>query len=167
MRKSLWIIAVLFVAMGAPIAHAQTFNADFTCAACAYVPIPTNNPITFPLTSGADILDFTYDGYAASVNLMTGGAGDITYGDTITWGIAENETQYFINIYDNGGYSQSTGFSSAEGIGAGEDGPLTFAPATAVTPEPSTASLMLIGLGSFVAMMVMRKRSARGLFQSS
>jgi PEP-CTERM motif len=165
MRKYLWVIPVLFLfaAIGAPNAHAQTYNAVYTCIACTYLPIPTNNPITFPI-SGSTFLDYTFDGIPLANQLIPLDSA----GDQYSWTtFVQDPTTEIIIITDETniiGTSGSNQFPTLAGC-SGCFGSLSFTPATTVTPEPDTAVLWLTGIG--LLGFVMRKRIAQGHQQAT
>jgi hypothetical protein len=165
MRKtSLTIpLVLLFAAIGAPNAQAQTYDAVYTCeTSCAYIPAPTNNPITFPLTDPLGTpLAYTFDGNALDTSLS-----EIdNSGDTYIWevNVGPDGTDY-ISIVDSASGSTfiSADFPAIPSSDVANDmGFLLFAPTstTTVTPEPGTAVLWLTGIG---LAFLMRKRIAKG-----
>jgi hypothetical protein len=161
MRKSLWIIlVVLVVAVGAPIAHADSFTATFTCnAPCTST--PTAPTVSFP--SPTTITE-TWAGFSASIPLA---AGDLPT-DTYTWSnqlldlIAGNFIDFTILDANTGDHPDVTISTPFRLIPAVDSGTITFT--TVAAPEPGTVGLMLLGIGSVFAL---RKRTGQGLSQAS
>ena len=151
MRKSLWIIlAISFLVLGAPDAHADSYTATFI-GGCCFVP-PAASDVTFPAPTLTIHEQVTF--------VITLPAIDSPR-DTYTWQVGIDglpapgpcETCEF-EIFDN-----TTNERSEEDLGSNfthitvtAGGPLVFTP----TPEPSSIVLMLFGAG---VLLVMRKRS--------
>lgn len=159
MRKSSWIILLLFVAIGAPTAHADSYSATFTCTGVCYGYVPTAPDVTFPTPNFTTI---TYD-------------GDVMYDLTISNSFAlPTDTYYWVaqvgvnpsmpdtldmcvedvTLATYCFYSTIIGLSGA--LPQQESGSLVFS--AVATPEPSSVAFMLGGIG-FV--LVMRKRAAQ------
>jgi hypothetical protein len=167
MRKSLWItLAVLVVAVGAPNAHAGSFNATFTVDPCPIMlgstclgntPTVNNNPIVFPLPGD---LSFTWDGQTFIFSFANLGAGDsYTWSASAATDIASYGTTLFTITDTTQSYSQTSSQVVTCPIGCPnidntDSGTLSFAPVGASVPEPSSVALMLAGIG---VLLVTRK----------
>jgi hypothetical protein len=148
MRKSLWIIlAVLFVAIGAPNAHADSFAPTFTGG-------PTAPDVTFP----SPTLTISFDGITFTIVL---GSADLP-GDQYTWteasfpdGLGGDNLFNVRDVTTNDfqGDEVDTDFRTSGGSGN-----LTFTSTSVAAPEPSSVALLLLGIGLVFAM---RKRNSR------
>lgn len=145
MRKSLWIapVLLLFAAIGAPNAHADSYTPTFTCTGtCAY--LPTAPDVSFPAPVTVDV---TYDSTLFVITLASGDSPSDAYDWTayesgvlpVDFGIDDTTT----------GDVESVGVMSKSPTLA-EEGTLTFA-----APEPGSFALMLVGVG---IVFLMRKR---------
>ena len=163
MRKSLWIIlVVLVVAVGAPIAHADSFSVTFTNTLTT-VAAPTASDVTFP----SPTLDIMWQGLAFALTLPSSSLPT----DTYSWllpGFSCSIPPNTVCVAEIGIVDSTTGVSTDSnqvvvpatfGLGGG---PLTFASVAA--PEPSSVALMLLGVGLVIAM---RKRTGAGLSRAS
>ncbi len=163
MRKLLWIIlavlAVLFVAIGAPNAHADTFPATFTCTGTC-VSVPTAPDVSFPSPT---TLTENWNTFTFAVGLLSGSAPS----DAYIWQnqlapvptIPGTLSVSFLIFDTTRGSTSGAGFFVASALSPQLDsGVLSFA-----VPEPSSVALMLAGIGF---LRVMRKRFAQGLHQS-
>jgi hypothetical protein len=162
MRKSVWImLAVLLVAIGAPNARADAFTPVFTTNGCSGTCLlPTAPDVTFPSPTTMDVtFGNTSDGTITSVAIPSGDAA----GDAYSWS-AQNvltSVSFILSDVTNAGTTFScNGF--VDRTGALSCGTLTFSAVTA--PEPSSAALMLLGVG---VLFVLRKRIGQGLPQAS
>jgi hypothetical protein len=164
MRKSLWIIlTVLFGAVGAPNAHADSYTATFTCTGtCGSTPSSTT--ATFSPSGPNSVGVFTWDSVSWSFLLPTNALPTDSYswfaftdtsatGDThfLTFRITDLTLSSFPNDVDLNSLCPSLqacqiGFESNLGV-------LNFSPV--VTPEPSSITLMLAGIG---LLLVLGKR---------
>ncbi len=150
MRKSLWIITVLvFAAIGAPNAHADSFTVTFTCQApCGSLPTAPGI-VSFP---GPTIV-VTYDSTVFSLTLSS--TPPDTPSDTYDW-----------YAYESGGVpvdfeilDTSTGDDELVGVKSigptlSDEGQLTFV----ATPEPSSLALASTALGVFGLVGLIRRR---------
>ena len=162
MRKSLWItLAVLLVAIGAPLAHADSFTytytdtadgVSWTTAAISAVTMETSVP-------GADLTASSNSGVfmgcvTASVILDRGGIGGTTtiFSGTCPAPIIHNIDGFALTDY------------STPGTYFGSPGDTLVVTAAVAAPEPSSVALMLLGVG---LVFVMRKRIGQRLPQAS
>ena len=159
MRKSLWIIPVLLVAIGAPIASADPVNlCTFTTTPGGDLVLGTNKPLTDSATLGRlcsypGTLTFTLiDVFGKATSFQFGDVNSVTAMGTfpITGPIPDVAGTYkWIATYTpkNGGPFKS----KAE---------IQEVKKKLAVPEPATDALMLAGIGF---LLVMRKRCASGL----
>ena len=183
MRKSLWImLAVLLVAIAAPNAHADTVTLDISGtlsangdASCSASGCTLGGDIVINNTTGAIISeDVTVSGESPSVGPFTrnfgiGTLSGLTYltigdsGDNILNLVFSTPTEGSLIGYTGGPISPITAMSCGTGcILRLTSGTLTQ-PSVAA-PEPSSASLLLLGIG---LALVMRKRIGQRLSQAS
>jgi hypothetical protein len=152
MRKSLWSIPVLllFIAVAAPNAHANTlYAATFTCQApCGSLPTAPN--VLFPAPATIDV---TYDLTPFSITLALGDKPTDTY-DWMAYESSGVPVDFEI-VDTTTGDMESMGVMSKSPVQS-DEGTLTF-----TTPEPSSVGLMLIGIG-LLGLMLMRKRIPLG-----
>ena len=161
MRKPLWIIlALLFAAIGAPNARADSFVPTFTCAGTC-VSVPTAPDVSFPTPT---TIEFTWFTTMFSIALPT---GDLPT-DMYAWDVAaintapETSFEEIFTIFDDNTNQQGSvscfgdlAHPSVACEFGGGSGSLSFAPVA--TPEPSSVALMLAGI---VLLWGMRKRIA-------
>ena len=165
MRKSLWImLAILFVAIGAPNAHAD--STDYTLS--FILAMNGGSPNAF--SGGTVVLDNTTDTYTTFLVDWNGLSWDFS-GNTSanipttgSWGGCALPGSTIC-----GGGSAELGIGSAFLVSSGitsesskVEGTYTLTPVGA--PEPSSVALMLLGVG---LVFVMRKRIGQGLPQAS
>jgi len=159
MRKSLWIVPVLFAAIVVPNAKADpiTVNYDFEC--CDKVPATakvTDLSVVFNAPVGADAgVDF---GEASGCDKV------------ISTGLF-NAIEVICTTITPGDHIVLTGVRAAASILSAKwsvtDGKLLFfkaTPVTTPTPEPATGGLMLLGIG---VLLVTRKRIGQGRPQAT
>jgi hypothetical protein len=158
MRKSLWIIlTVLLVVIAVPNAYGDAFTPVFTTVGCSGTCLlPTADDVTFTLFGTIDV---TFDG--VPFTLVTLGLPS----DTYTWAGSVSTGNVGFVIFDvSQGAPPITCFGSATASLVASCGGLTFAAVAVGTPEPSSAGLMLLGVG---LVFVMRKRIGHGLPRAS
>jgi hypothetical protein len=163
MRKSLWIIlTVLVVAVAAPVAHADSFTATFTCnTPCTST--PTAPDVSFPAPT---FLSETWDGFSFDHFLA---AGDLptdqyTWENILTGELGSSFSIGFLltDLTSGNASAFSQHHSGTPPPDAHDRGTLAFTAVAA--PEPGSVGLILLGLG--VVFMV-RKRTGQGLSQAS
>jgi len=171
MRKSLWILlGALFVAFGAPCAHADGMQPCGSCQDFTYTYTVTGNPALY----GATI---TTIGMPAITGLTILTPADLS-SYSLTGSYYSGNLVEFILDYDNDGAqaivtSDGTGFSTYIGddkfplpdysslvVASNLNDTLTVT----LTPEPGTFGLLLLGIGST---FVMRKLMASRLGQAT
>jgi hypothetical protein len=151
MRKSSWIVlVVLFLTAGAPSVRADSYTATFSCTTpCGS--LPTAGPVTFPSPGSIDV---SYYGYSFPLHL--GGE----FGDTYSW-VAINTTTLIsplptlsFDIFDEtrgvDEYLVIFVPSDFTLLNSRESGTLVFS--TIATPESSSLTLLLVGVGALVAL---------------
>jgi hypothetical protein len=150
MRKSLWIIlTVLVLAVGAPIAHADSFEPFFTTMGCVGVcALPTATDVVFPAPTTMDV---TFDGVSAEVSIPSGDEST----DDYAWYASVVGSSLNFLLIDTVGPGIPDGCQGYTGCGT-----LSFAPvSTPTSPEPSSGVLMLLGV---VLVLRLRRRNSRG-----
>ena len=152
---------MLLVVIAAPSAHADSFAPIFTTNGCTGTCLlPTALDVTFPSPTTMDVTFGHFGGGTiTSVAIPSGDAA----GDVYSWSAQELATSvsFILSDVTNGGTTFSCdGF--VDRTGALSCGTLSFAAVTA--PEPSSATLMLVGVG---LAFVMRKRIGQRLPQAS
>ena len=173
MRKSLWaILAVLWGAIGAPNAYADSFTAIFTCSPGPCVSTPTATALFVPGTLTIEnftVFATTFPPFSSSIPQPT---------DTFTWLAYSTDPSnplltplvgFLFTDLTKGGAGLGTN-DLVDFLSCGrhptnctlEGGALTFVPVAA--PELSSVGLMLTGIG---LLLVMRKRIAQGLHQAT
>ena len=166
MPKSLWILlAVLVVAIYGPAAQANTFTPTYTCYGACVGSVPTAPDVTFPsptsITETWDTVTLTIDLTVAGVLPTDAWGWESIYFPTslptVYWEV--NEWVFDLSRGDNFLNYTLVAPGSLGPTVINDSGPLTFTPTTVVTPEPSLAGLMLLGIG-FLA--VMRKHIVPG-----
>lgn len=148
MKKYLLIIALLFVVIGTPNAHATSFTPTFTCdfGVCNFG-LPTAPVVMFPAPT---TITETWNGVTVAIAL----AGVDSPGDVYTWTNFSPDSMSTLFEIANNANGNTDGFfdtSQATTAGAFDNGTLTFAPAgSVVTPEPATwiyaITAVLLGL---------------------
>lgn len=175
MRKSFWIaLAVLFVSIGAPNAHADTMStfdvsgnalntSGGSLGTCAsFATCTFSGTLTIDVTGGTvTAADITFPGLAAFTDLGTSGP----FGKTGLWELVEgNGSGLGAEALDllfttSEAPASLVGFTGGSILGievfAPATGPILYfnligaiTPATTATPEPSSLMLMLGGLGA-------------------
>lgn len=137
MRKSVWVIALFFLAIGAPNAHADSYaDATFTCDASC-VDVPTDPVVTFP----GPTIPVSFFGETFDITLDPSDEDT----DTYTWGVGLNGSSWDFVITDttNGESDTSPWFADGPDGTPYGSGSVCF---TSV-PEPSSGSLLLLGVG--------------------
>lgn len=156
MRKSLWIILiVLFAAIGAPNARADSFAASFTCTSITCGILPTASDVSFPTPTTINIT------FAGEVSISFDLPSADSFHDSYSWAeVAVSSATPLFTIWDHTtGTIQSTLLPLCTVCGITysppESGALAFTAVPVVTPEPSSVALILAGVG---LVFVMRKR---------
>jgi hypothetical protein len=163
MRKSFWIIpAVLFVVIGVPNAHADSFTATFTCTgSCSSTPSSTTGTFTpsGPNSLGAFTWDtvswgpfilpadwLPTDSYSWVGFLDTTATGATNF---LTFRITDLNVSPLLNIVQSDKLCPTLQACQTNF----DFGVLSFSPVT--TPEPRSVALLLAGIA---LLLVMRKR---------
>jgi hypothetical protein len=157
MRKSLWImLAVLFVAIGAPSAQADAIGLG---------DIPGGTVI---LGSGGKLTDgATLSGGMSPTGTITFVLYDPSNSVVDTETVPVNGDGTYSTLVGYGPTVAGTYFWSASYSGDSNNGGLQVSGTESVistVPEPSTVALMLLGVG---ILFVMRKRISQGLPQAT
>jgi len=191
MRKSLWIVALLFAAIGAPNAQAQTAIPTFTCTAawtfttydspttpCPIIPtagaVDFSSPVPVLGISYGDVGAWTIVLNASGTAPCCGEGGVPAPGDSYSWGTDCFPGSIVVSPYCYFSVTITSPFGTTYGLilptyvsqsvfdsYPDEDGTLTFA---VVTPELGTAVLWLTGIG--LVLVMTRKRIAQDLPQA-
>jgi hypothetical protein len=188
MRKSLWImLAVLLVAIAAPIAHADNPSGllDFSCSTCTgsasfgaggtapfvgsgidLTLISATNPGSPDLVGDEFALAFNTGTGAISLTEITGGSSFDLSGTLTPFTctpIPGGESCPVVATFN--GLGSATGnvsfLTTTSSLGAA--GSVVGAGLSVTTSEPSSVALMLLGVG---ILFVMRKRIGQGLPQA-
>jgi hypothetical protein len=170
MRKSSWIfLVVLFMAIGAPNAHADSFDFTVTGATSGSGTLTTNPPSggTFLVTGITGVFGDPSLGNSSPItSLVAPGTGPFSNTNLIPLDASglsfftENNTEWTILFSDEFIVNEI----EMTITGPIEDTltPITFT--VVATPEPSSVALMLAGIG---LVFVMRKRIGQSLPQPS
>lgn len=165
MKKLLYLVPalLLFAMIAAPNARADSYTPNFSCQpGCPDGP-PTAPNVTFS-PGEPTAISVTAEGgldpanpvpVPVNLSLPAADAPDDTY--SWVFGVIfgdYNTGDSFFNIYDETNGSQ-VGITFSQGYDTAVQGPLTFTPASAATPEPAPVILMLCGVG---LVFFMRKR---------
>jgi hypothetical protein len=187
MRKSLWImLAVLLVAIAAPIAHADSTPSGllgFSCSSCTGLVTfssgdvgsgidltlgSATNPGSPSLLGDEFALAFNTNTGAISLTEVTGGGGFDLSGTLTTFNCTVVGSQdtcavgaTFDGITDTGNVN-FLNTTSSFGIAGSVVGATMSV--TVPAPEPAEGGLVLLGVG---ILLLMRKRFAHGLPQAS
>jgi len=153
MRKSLWIIPLLFAAIVVPYANADSITdpsviTKFECCNGAKVPIHD-----LEITFNAPITAFIHN---LGLKCTTKGVGTGTVTVTCTEAISVGDIVVTSETSD--GKFAFAFWTDANGA------TVATATPTSATPEPATDGLMLLGIG---LVFVMRKRIGQGLSRTS
>jgi hypothetical protein len=173
MRKSLWILlAVLVVAIGAPVAYADSVNFAVNGSA------PDGSIITGTITidttlaviTAADVI-FGPPASTTQTNVVSQGQ-DFYIAGQYGGGIrnASNTIDFNFSFPDGGtlvGYAGGTGFGNLFNLTANTAYDIGTTYALAPVPEPGTLALMLSGVGLVGLMLGMRKRHGQGLLHQA
>jgi hypothetical protein len=174
MRRALWVVlTVLFVAIGVPNSHADSFTPIFTCGLCVST-LPTAPDVSFPAPVTIDI---TWENTLFVFSLPS---AQLT--DFITWmGVTppgpsqSGFASFTINDGEPGVILvpiavvapylfELDGNNNCLNCNIIDIGRLQFAPAESPSapsvPEPSSVVLILAGIGFLLVMM--QKRLAQG-----
>ncbi len=163
MRRALWmILAVLFVAIGAPSSHADSYTPVFTCSLCTSA-LPTAPDVSFGPSSTIDI---TWENTLFVFSLEAFDPGIVVTWDGRTPFLAQSGTAGFglFLFVDSAPFVyQLDSDGNCLNCDVFDRGTMSFAPDDAPsTPEPSSIVLMLAGIGFLpVAMRKRQKVAAR------
>lgn len=162
-RKSLWIVglflAVLITGFSAPSANADTAaDVSFTCStSCAGV--PSDPLVTFPSPN------IPINFYGQDFNVILNSLDKS--GDTYTWEVESNGSNWYFLINDltDGFSDQGPSFSISQFGDPFGNGGVEFK--GVATPEPSSASLLLVGLGVAFLAWKLRERNGQAAANSA
>ncbi len=181
MRKSSWLIILLFAATGAPKARADSYAATFTCSAasvCNAQITPTAPDVTFP---SPEINETWTDSETVFVSTLILSPLDsptdayswinTTFPDPGSIALLDFTMQITDLTTDTSEMMSGATIANPDdsGQGVSDFGNLTFTHITptgkspATTPEPNSFFLMLTGIG---LVFVMQKRIRQGLPQA-
>ncbi len=179
MRKSLWIVPVLFLALGMPLAHADvmtTYDINFTCTSGATCILPTSGTFTYDQTTEAfTTFNVVWDGSTINFDSVANAGphiqgtklsclGSATGGaETLLLMTSCPFTTYEPWLAPSGGTfaftvsTDGTDYASIRtgSLSSGDTQSWGNFTVTEVTPEPATCLLMLTGIG--VLLLTMRK----------
>jgi hypothetical protein len=166
MRKSLWIVPVLllFAAIGAPDAHADSYTVQFTCIfTCGPTPVQTGI-LSFVSEAVPGVVDLTWDGAAFSVPILE---ANVPIEDG--WDCGEMEPALFgcgfiadFSTSTGGGLAFGGGFATCTTCAnVADSGSMSFTAISA--PEPASLALLLAGIAF---LLVMRRRFGQELRSS-
>jgi hypothetical protein len=161
MRRALWtILAVLFVAIGVPSSHADSYTPVFTCGPCTSA-LPTAPDVSFAAPSTIDI---TWENTLFVFSLTSFDPEIVVTWEGSTPFLAQSGTASFTLFLFNDDspfvYQVDSG-GNCLNCNVHDSGTLSFASADAPsTPEPSSVVLMLGAIGFLL--LVMPKRLAQG-----
>ena len=164
MRKSLWItLAVLLVAIGAPLAHADSFTYTYTdtddgiswtTAAISAVTMETSVPgADLTASSNSGVLLGCVTSSVVLDSLGGGGTSTLFFSGCNFAGEIQSDDGFALSDYSTPGTYVSPVLDT-----------LVVTSAVAAAPEPSSVALMLLGVG---LVFVMRKRIGQRLPQAS
>jgi len=167
MRKALWVVAVLlFAAIGAPAAHADTITYTYVAdgssdlAGTTFTIVSTGGFLSYGATSIAPTTasDVFYDG--ADNGPITG----VQFMSSTE--ICLDLSCGSLDLAGGGGsYAIGTpGVYTLDIITGGGPGTLTITDTPSATPEPAPVVLMTLGVG---LVFVMRKKPGQGLHPAS
>src|SRR5882724_11462524 len=148
MRKSFWIIpAVLFVLIGVPNAHADSFTATFTCTgSCSSTPSSTTGTFTPSGPNSLGAFTWATDSYSWDGFLDTIATGATNF---LTFRITDLSVSPPLNTVQGDKLCPTLQACQTNF----DFGVLSFSPVT--TPEPRSVALLLAGIAF---LLVMRKR---------
>ena len=157
MRKSLWLIPLLFAVIGAPNAHAQTYDATFTCFTTCVTPVASPMPVSFPVPT----IDIFYSTVPTTINVGPF-AGTDTHNNSYSYiaavsgptCIATNTCFIRVAIFDSTKLDNPISILDVPScdltcwnnlFNLQSSGTLSFTSSSSTTPERSSFVLMLTG----------------------
>ena len=144
MKKSLWIIALLFVVIGTPNAHATPYKVTFTCAGFCAGGTPTAPDVSFP--SPTTITE-TWDGFTLTFTLAAPDSPQDMYIFANAAGPEPNSPStyfYLFEIIDLTNGNGSGLFAQDQSLPTAA---ITDFGTVSFTPEPSTWIYAITGVG--------------------
>ena len=158
MRKSLWIVplVLLFAAIAPPKAHADEYTITFTGG--------TTTPVDTTITiSASDVLSLgsVTDGASGWDQFAPLQLTATPETDHLIWTITSPQGLFILEDLTAGDDTFSPYYGP---LAPGDTGTASITDISIATPEPGTASLMLLGIG---LVFLMRKRIAQGLPQAT
>jgi hypothetical protein len=143
-KKSLWIIALLFVVIGTPNAHATPYKVTFACACAGGT--PTAPDVSFP----SPTITETWDGFTFTFHLAAPDSPNDMYTFANAAGSDSASTYFYLseiidltNGNQNGLFAQNQSLPTAA---ITDVGTLSFS-VPSPTPEPSTWIYAFTGVG--------------------
>lgn len=161
MKKSLWIIALLFVVIGTPNAHATSFTPTFTCFGVCDGGTPTAPDVSFPAPT---TITETWDGFTLTIALDAFAlpSDSYTFGNTA---LADSPTTYtyLFEIVDNTAFTTYGSIATNESVvptalAPLDSGTLSFSGGGGTTPEPSTWVYAITGVG-FLGLLLIKLKA--------
>jgi hypothetical protein len=157
------ILAVLFVAIGAPNSHADSFTPVFTCDLCTSA-LPTAPDVSFPapltieITWENTLFDVSLPSSAQPTRSVWSGSTPVAFSQFGTASFTFRYDSFSDEIVVNAPFLfQLDSNNNCLNCDVMDFGNVQFAPDAAPSvPEPSSVVLMLAGIGFLLVMMPKR-----------